>query len=552
MRGRWVSAALLATLATGVVAVVAVRAGEPLPGTTVAGVEVGQLDRSTLRAAVQDLADTRTDGNLPVVAADVQAGIDRGLAEVDLKTSVERALSAGRVGSPLAAVLGPLLGRTDRDVELAVTVDEAGLASRLGELADLLDRPAAAGGFTVAGLTVTPQPPQPGRTLDRGAAQEMVADALRAGRQAALALPVRTVEPTSTLAQVEQVTAAARRALTTPYVLGDSAPTLRLTPQEVGPLLKAKPVGGTLALDLDQAALTTLVMNKAEQIDVAAREAGFTITSTAPVVDSKGGLSWVPVPAEAIVQPSATGTAVDIPAATARLTELILGTDRGGVRPLPLRTIEPSLTTAVAQTAGVSTLIGTFTTYFQAGRPRASNIRRIAELVDQTFVAAGEPMSLNGTAGERTKERGFVSDGAIVDGELINEVGGGVSQFATTLFNAAFFAGLPIEAHQPHSFYISRYPAGRESTVYFGQIDVKIRNDTSHGLLVRTRSTPGSVTVSLYGDNGGRQVTAAHGPRRPRDGGGFRIDVTRTVSGGDGVSSRRVFRTSYGPGPEQG
>jgi len=144
-----------------------------------------------------------------------------------------------------------------------------------------------------------------------------------------------------------------------------------------------------------------------------------------------------------------------------------------------------------------------------------------------------------------------VADSAIVDGVLVDEVGGGVSQFATTAFNAAFFAGLPIEQHKPHSFYISRYPAGRESTVYFGQIDVKVRNDTGSGISVQTSSTPRSVTVALYGDNGGRTVTSTSGPREPRDDGGFRISVTRTIAGGDGRGERRVFRTSYDPPPEE-
>ena len=214
-----------------------------------------------------------------------------------------------------------------------------------------------------------------------------------------------------------------------------------------------------------------------------------------------------------------------------------------------MRTTAAALTTQQAQAAGVRQLIGAFTTYYKAGQPRATNIRRIAEIVDGSVVAPGEVFSLNGTAGKRTRARGFVADGAIVNGKLTDEVGGGVSQFATTLFNAAFFAGLPILEHTPHSFYISRYPAGRESTVYFDSLDVRIRNDTAHGMLVRTRSTGSSVTVELYGDNGGRRVSSTTGPRQPRDGGGFRIEVTRSVTGGDGKDSRRVFRTAYDPPP---
>jgi hypothetical protein len=212
------------------------------------------------------------------------------------------------------------------------------------------------------------------------------------------------------------------------------------------------------------------------------------------------------------VQPGAVGREVDVDAATARLVDLIGSTDRAGE--LPVRETAPALSTEQAQAAGVTGAIGTFTTSFAAGQPRATNIRRIAEIVNGSYVAPGETFSLNAAAGRRTRARGFVADGAIVDGVLTDEVGGGVSQFATTLFNAAFFAGLPIPEHKPHSFYISRYPAGRESTVYFGAIDVTFRNDTDHGIVVGTSSTASSVTVTLYGDTAG-----ASSARRPARGG---------------------------------
>jgi vancomycin resistance protein YoaR len=308
-------------------------------------------------------------------------------------------------------------------------------------------------------------------------------------------------------------------------------------------------VDGTPVLTLDTAALRAVVATRAAPLTTRPRSAGFTVAGAAPVVDTQGDLAWTPRPAQVAVRPGSPGREVDVDAATAQLRARVLRADRSAGAPLPLRTVEPPLTTAQASAAGVRTLLGTFTTRFQAGQPRATNIRRIAELVDGAYVPPGEVLSLNGEAGQRTAARGFVADGAIVDGVLTDEVGGGVSQFATTLFNAAFFAGLPILEHKPHSFYISRYPAGRESTLYYGAIDVKVRNDTASGLLVRTRSTASSVTVELYGDNGGRRVVSTSGPRRPRADGGFRVDVTRTITGGDGRGERRVFRTSYDPVP---
>ena len=82
------------------------------------------------------------------------------------------------------------------------------------------------------------------------------------------------------------------------------------------------------------------------------------------------------------------------------------------------------------------------------------------ELIDGTVLKPGETFSLNDTVGERTAENGFVKGFIIENGIFKEDYGGGVSQSATTTFNAAFFAGLEDVEHKPHSFYIDRYPVG--------------------------------------------------------------------------------------------
>ena len=556
MRGRVVAgaaAAALATVAVGGGAVVLTRSGEALPGTTVAGVDVGGTGRSAVERVVRDLGDDRTTGILLVQAADVDAPVDRSLAEADVAATVDRALSAGRRG-PVDAVLGPLLGglltdEQEQAVELVLDVDEPGLRDRLAEVAGAVDRPPADGGFTVDGTTVTAVPPQDGRALVVDEALDDVAAALRGGAPGPLVLPVEEISPTATPADVDGVVAQARAALAAPYSLVHEGTTLRVSPERLAPLLSSAVVDGRLALQVDRTGLAEVVAARAASVDRRPVDAALVPVSPPPAVTTQGDLTWVPRPAQLSVRPGAPGLAVDVPAATEVLLQAVLAGDQAP-GPLPAQVTPPALSTEQAPSAGITTLLGTFTTSFTAGQPRATNIRRIAELVDGAYIAPGETFSLNDTAGRRTTARGFVADGAIVDGELTDEVGGGVSQFATTLFNAAFFAGLPIPEHKPHSFYISRYPAGRESTVYFGQIDVQVRNDTATGISVHTRSTPGSVTVALYGDNRGRQVTSTSGPREPRGDGGFRISVTRTITGGDGRGERRVFRTSYDPAPE--
>ena len=537
-------AAVLTTTGTAIGTVVASRSGEALPGTTVAGRSVGGQDEQALRATVQGLARQVTTGTLAVTAAGTTAQVPRSLVTVDEPATVARALDSGRGGFPL---VGALVGRGGA-VELVLEVDRAGLTAAVQGVATTVDRPADDGGFTVVGTAVDPRRPVEGRAVETDEAVGAVDAALRQGRPT-VELPVRLTAPTTTPQDVDAVVAAATAALSSAYSVGTGTAVLRVTPEQFGPLLRAVPVAGALELQVDGPGLTAAVKDQAQDLKVGAREAGFAVLSSAPTVDTKGDLSWSPRPAQVQVRPGAAGREVDLAAATAALTGAIVAADSTTPRPLPETVVEPELTTAAAEAARVRTLLGTFTTYYAAGAPRARNIQRIAEIVDGTYVAAGEVLSLNGAAGERTLRRGFVADGAIVDGELTNEVGGGVSQFATTLFNAAFFAGLPIREHKPHSFYIGRYPAGRESTVYFGAIDVKVANDTGNGLLVRTRSTAGSVTVELYGENGGRRVTSTSSPRTPRPDGGFRVSVTRTITGGDGVGKRRVFTTSYDPVP---
>ncbi len=193
--------------------------------------------------------------------------------------------------------------------------------------------------------------------------------------------------------------------------------------------------------------------------------------------------------------------------------------------------------TTPANLAGVDQLIGTFTTYHPCCAARVTNIHRIATIVNGTVVAPGATFSLNDRVGERTTAKGFVSAPAINEGELENQIGGGVSQFSTTLFNAVWFAGLPSLTHQPHSKYISRYPPGREATLDWRAIDNVFRNTTSAPVVIRTSYTGTSLTIALYGHTGARKVVSTTGPRNPSGTeGGFGVSVKRTVYD-DGTST---------------
>lgn len=541
------AATVLGAGVLGVGSVVAVRAGEALPGTTVSGIDVGGLGPDDVRGRLSDLVADSTTGTLELVHEELRFPVQREQlgVEADLDGTVDRALAAGR-GDGVDLVLGPLLGRGE-PVELAVEVAGDGLAPVVETVAADVDRAPFDGALAVEGTTVTAQPPLSGRTLDRDRTERELAEALATGRDEPLPLPVQEQQPATTSAEVDRVAQLARDALASPLRLTSPQAVLEVAPATLAPLLRAEPAGTGLQLGVDRAGLTAAVEQAAEDIDQPAVQAVVSAIPP-PVVDTQGDLTWTPQPASVQVTPGRPGLQVQVEPAVEALVALVAGPAREA--PLPVQVVQPAIGSDPASSTGIRSLIGTFTTYYAPGQPRVTNIRRIAEVVDGATVAPGEALSLNGIAGPRTSAKGYVEDSAIIDGELVPTVGGGVSQFATTLFNAAFFAGLPIEQHRPHSFYISRYPAGRESTVNFGSIDVRLRNDTAAPFVVKASTTARSVTVAIYGDNGGRTVSSRSGQRNPRPGGGFTIDVTRTVTGGDGKGGTRVFSTSYNPPPD--
>jgi vancomycin resistance protein YoaR len=153
----------------------------------------------------------------------------------------------------------------------------------------------------------------------------------------------------------------------------------------------------------------------------------------------------------------------------------------------------------------------------------------------------------------------------IYNGLYIDSVGGGVSQFTTTLYNAVFFAGLKDVEHHTHSYYISRYPAGREATISYPEPNFIFQNDTSTGILIQTSYTNTSITVTFWGTKY-YDITSTSSPRyafttagtvyntRPdcesaSGGQGFQIDVTQTFLKDDEVVKKNVLHTRYDPEP---
>lgn len=175
----------------------------------------------------------------------------------------------------------------------------------------------------------------------------------------------------------------------------------------------------------------------------------------------------------------------------------IFSGDNGASLAVPFRQ-DPDLLPDFEANGEIKVIVGEFTTMHRPDQPRVVNIQRFADLVRGVIIEPGEAFSLNDHVGERTVEKGFVEAGVIYSGIFQTDVGGGVSQFATTFFNAAFFAGLEFREYMSHSLYISRYPYGREATISWPYVDLVVDNVSPYPILVWTSYTDESITVTMY------------------------------------------------------
>jgi vancomycin resistance protein YoaR len=235
-------------------------------------------------------------------------------------------------------------------------------------------------------------------------------------------------------------------------------------------------------------------------------------------------------------------------------------------------TITPAnLTTAEARAMGIHARISTFsTTYDGSNAPRTNNIHTLGSALDGKLIPPGGTFSFNKYVGERTAAKGYQEANAIVKGKLVPQLGGGICQVGTTLFNTVFFSGMPVLERENHSFYISHYPKGRDATVSWGGPDLRWKNTTASWMLLSVSYSSDSITMSLYGTNPGYDVTyttgdftnitpfpteqvkdptLANGLKVVQDPGedGCSLVVVRTVKKGSTVIRTDTFRSLYKP-----
>ena len=471
-----------------------------LRGVWVGGVALSGLDRSQVTRAIVQL-----DGRLREVPLQLRIGSQLlelrpeqiGL-KLDVDQTVEVAFCAGRTGPVVDQMLwwarrwfSPL------HLDARTRVDPQALECRLSEWeATAIVNPPFEGGMQVRGGVLQADYPRSGFMIDRARARRSLVDSLARGSRTVIQLPLLKVNPKLDRASVDRALAAARRLTAGPVQLVTSAgqSSLRLDAKALVAALRtrvasAEPRG--LRLFLDEASIDQQLKSARQRLEREPRSASF-------VVDQADRIR---------IAAGAPGIRLDARSIAAAVLRAAHSPERVGQLPLD-RSPPPPLTTEAATALKITKLVSSFTTHHPCCRPRVKNIQRIAELVDGTIVEPGETLSINRLIGPRTRQKGFVSAPTIENGEMVDTVGGGISQFATTLFNAVFHGGYDIIERQPHTYYFPRYPMGHEATLSYPKPDLVFRNDTDAGLLIKCEYGKTFIRVRIYGDNGGRKVRA--------------------------------------------
>ncbi|MCX4739357.1 VanW family protein [Streptomyces antibioticus] len=531
--------------------------GDIEAGTTVRGVDIGGLSRTEAVHKLDARLTAAAPRELSVTVGDRSGTVDARQAGIsyDAERTVDR---ASRTASDPVSVIGGLFSSGGGGaVEPVVDVDEDKARTTLGKLAKTLDQKVRDGAVSFSGGKVQQVTPQRGAALDVNAAVDTLRSAfLRDTANAVTALPVHETEPKVNAQEVNRaVRDIAEPAVSAPVTLTTEGRRVTIAPADLAAHLTLRPdASGSLTPHLDAKGLyaAPAVQRALAGVTTTPANATFALNGDRAVVTDNGrtGIRITDKALGKAVLPllTKTGTA-------ARTGEVAA-----------IRT-EPKLTGANAARLGVKEKLSSFTVNFEPAPYRTKNIGRAVELINGSVVAPGETWSFNRTVGQRTESNGFVEGIMILDDQFTKAPGGGVSAVATTVYNAMFFAGVKPVEHGAHSFYIERYPEGREATVAWGSLDLRFTNDLGHTLYIQAESTDHSVTINFLGTKKYDAITSVTGPRTnihqpahmvnndprcvpqtPLE--GFDVEVDRVFHQNGKEVKREPFHTHYTPRDE--
>lgn len=555
----------------------------PPAGLSVAGVDVGGLTREAATAELARELAGRTSDPLLVVVAPNPADDREQQEEEAAPSRLELVPEQAGLGLDLEATLDGTTGLsfdprvlwshvagTPRELPVIGSVDRPALEAALAALAEDYDTDPVEGEVSLTDEGVQVVDSLEGRRLDVATTAEEVAEAWAdqvwdeqepAPREREVTGAATSVPPLLTAAEIDRFTGEELEpALAEPVLVtatrgegeDERSATAELGERDLRELLDVE-VGPdhTLSLTLDGEALVSRVRQDLGQLEAGPRDA------TVRLDDDR-----------VEIVPSRVGHAVETDGLAEAVEAALAAEGEGRTVEVEVTTVEPEIPTSVAQGwsfSPMATFSSVFPTY-PGNEARTANLTAGAANIDGTVVMPGEQFSLAAALGEISEESGYVEAPVIIDGRLVQGLGGGLSQISTVVFNAAWFSGVQLDAHTPHSFYIPRYPAGREATIAVPVIDNLWTNDTSTPIVVRSWVEGDTLNATFLGqrqydvqtyDGERRDVTTGEAaeddspdcvPQTPQD--GFTITNVRILLQGGVEVGRDEFTTTYKPSDE--
>ncbi len=511
-----------AVVAAGVVLGL-VFAGSPTKiagGVRIDGIDVGGLEATDARALLERRAGALAGRPIVFVAAGRRFAVrpnELGVVS-DWKEAVDSAQRQGDGFGPLRGFKRLDVDFFGADVTPPTTVLNGSLQYELNQIAKKVDRLPVDAAVVRRGLAIVVLPARTGVRLDRSAAAQLMVERLASldRTSAPVPLPLNTTRPHVRALALISVAAQARLALSAPVRLRLGPTRWLVRPKRLAQLLEL-PSGGQTALRIGGPAAESWLKQLGARVETPPHNATWAVSG--PHVRL--------VPAKPGLQLDAVGSVQAVLHAALRR--------RVRVAQLVVEEEPAKRTTAQASKMGINALVSTYTTIYGGIPNRIHNVELVAHLVNDKLIAPGETFSFNKTTGARNAAKGFLVAPVIVNGELTTGLGGGVCQVSTTVFNAAFEAGVQITDRTNHALYISHYPQGRDATVDYPDVDLKFVNDTDHWLLLRTFVGPSSLTVSLYGTPTGRKVESTTSPLVTRGKAPVKKTVDPTLKPGEKV-----------------
>ncbi|MGW4109683.1 VanW family protein [Actinosynnema sp. NPDC004786] len=481
-KGGLIAAAVLGVLVVLYGLDLVVSGGNVPRGVTVAGVDVGGLSHPEAEQKLRDELGPRLASPVKARAGDVETEVDPAAAGLEL----DWAATLDRAGSqPLSPITRVTSFFTSREVGFATRSDAAKLTAALEGMRARTDHEPAEGTIRFEGATPVAVEPKQGQKLDlAGASEKLLADWADGGT---VELPVATTPVKTTKEGVQKaLEEVAKPATAAPLIIQGEGKDATLTPEQLATVLVFEPADdGGLTAKVDNAKVVEHAGPQLKETEKEGKDAQIVFEGGRPVVKE-----------------SVDGLGIDWDKSLATALDVLKRSDQRSIK-AEYKHTPAKVTTEQANKMGIKEVIGEFQT---GGFVAASgtNIRVVAEKVNGAIVKPGETFSLNAYTGPRGTAQGYVEAGIIENGVPGKAVGGGISQFATTLYNAAYHAGMKDAGHKEHSYWISRYPKGREATVFMDSagnslIDIKFTNPDDTGVAIQTIWTPSTIKIVLWG-----------------------------------------------------